>query len=125
MKCAKLRASRALCPTCLTCLRALIAYMPYVPSYLCFLHAFLFYLPHVPSFFYVPYVPLLFYVSSFFNCLHFIYIYANKIHTQIKENLFTFIKYFHFYKTRVIFCMIFFLFLKRKILITFNAKENS
>ena len=33
-------------------------------------------------------------------------------------------QYFHFYKTRVIFCM-FFSFLKRKVVITCNAEENT
>ena len=65
----KLRASCAFVPyvphvpTCLTCSRAIRAC---VHSCLCFLSAFLFYVPYVPSSFYVRsffYVP---YVSSFF-----------------------------------------------------------
>ena len=64
------------CPTCLcalhaymlTCSRALRALHDCVPSCL--------YLSYLPSFFYVPDVP------SYFTCLHFIDVYANKIHTN-------------------------------------------
>ena len=107
-----------------------------------------FYMLYVASCFYVPYVPYVLsfitrlkclhflYAFRFFTCLHFIYVYVKKTDTNkgaylllftfaIIEfsHLSTFIKYFRFCKTHVIFCMIF-PFLKRKILISFNAEEN-
>ena len=118
-------------PSCRTCLHFYVPYVhsffyvPYMPSFF----------TYVPSFFYVSYVPSFFtcltrllfyvsYVSSFFTCLYFIYVYADKTHTNeltydcslfsfaiIEINhLSMFIKCFHFCKTRVIFCMTFFLF---------------
>ena len=85
--------------SCLPCSRALRAI---VPSCLSFLHAFLFYVSYVLS------------LLTCLTCLHFIYKCAKKI-TQSNENLFTFIKYFHYYKTFVVFCTSF-SFSKRKIL---------
>ena len=91
---------RACVPSCLCFLRACLFYVPCVPS--CF------YLPYMPPVFYMPYVPsffncltcphfllalrafiilrtfisFVFYVFSFFTCLHFIYVCANKTHTN-------------------------------------------
>ena len=128
-ECAKLRTSRAYVRyvlTCLTCLRVFVPVLLTCLPFLLVLRTFFFYVLYVssffmyftsPHFFYASYVPLYFYVSfvpsfftyltclHFFTCLQFIYVYANKIHTQTNENLFTFIIYFHFYKTRVIFFM--------------------
>ena len=111
-------------PSCRTCLYI------YVPSFFTcltcthFLHAFVFYVRAViflrvlcAFIFYVSY-----YVPSFFTSLYFVYVYADKTHTNELTydcSLFSFtttefnhwsmfIKCFHFYKTRVIFCMTFF-----------------
>ena len=130
----KLRASRAFMPyvpSFLRALRALIflrtlhAFVFYVRAviFLRALRAFIFYVPYAPSFLRVLRV-FIFYVSSFFTCLYFIYVYADKTHTNeltydcslfsfaiIEFNhISMFIKCFHFCKTRVIFCMTFFLF---------------
>ena len=110
-------------------LSCLCAFASCMPSF--------FYVPYVPSYFCMPYVPYVLSFITCLKCLHFFYmpsffLYAfiflrayilfmcmlRKV-TQIKElllfifaiiefsHLSTFIKYFRFYKTRVIFCMIF------------------
>ena len=99
-----LRALRAftffMCLTCFTCLHFLLALLA-----------------------------LFFNVPLFLSCLTYIYFLRAYIlfmymlikFTQTDINLSMFIKYFHFYKTRVIFCMN--TFLKGEILITFNAED--
>ena len=122
-----------------------VFYMPYVPSgfnvrsellfflralrtfsFLRALRAFISYVPYVPSFFCVTSFFTCLTCLRFFTCLHFRRDYILLMYmliklTQINETTY---KYFHFYKTRVIFCMTFSFFLKRKILITFNAKRR-
>ena len=94
-------------PSCPTCLRACVSLCPcFLRAYLFLraLRAFIFYVPYGPSFFYVPCVPsfftclrvliflhalcaLIFLCALrafiFSTCLHFIYVHANKTHTNL------------------------------------------
>ena len=133
-------------PTCLTCSRSLRAYVTLCFCFLrafIFLHAlralraFIFYLPYVLSFFYVPDIP------SFFMCLHFLRAYISFIYVLVKLTQIN--KFTYDYSSLLLFnsaiyqrlssvftsiiiasCLAwFFLFMKRKILITLNAEEKT
>ena len=117
------------CLRCLRVSRGHVPYMPpfirtfasYVPYFLGAFRAFIFLRASRALILYVPYVPSLFTCLTclyFFACLHFfmflhviyvlIKLYSSMIFAIIEFSyLSTFIKYFHFYKTRFIFCMIF------------------
>ena len=71
---------------------------------LCASHALIFSRALLAFLFYVLCVLSLFCVPSFLRA-YILFMYL--VITQINEHLSTFIKYFHFYKTRVLFCMIF------------------
>ena len=127
------------CLMCLYFLRALRALIFLLAS-----HAFTIF--HAFIFFMCLTCLRLFRVFYFFTCLtcpyflhtlHFIYVFGNKTLRKLmnlptlfifaiieSSHLSMFIKYFNFYKTRVISC-IFFLLWKWKILITLNAEENN
>ena len=103
-------------PLCFTCLRALSAYVLFVLTCLTCLRAFA---SSVSSFFDVPYVPSFFYVLIF--SIFYVYICLSGSHKSMKNfpslsSIFTSIK---------LMLQEFFVFLKRKMLITFNAEENS
>ena len=135
LECAKLHTSRVFVPymsdvpnvhyvpTYFTCSRAFLVLLVCVPSCLCFVRA----------------VRLLFFTClTCLTCLHslralralfFLRAYILLMYmliklTQINENLSTFIKNFHLYKTRDKFCITFSC-SKQKILITFNVEENT
>ena len=83
----------------------------------------MFSVPYLPSFFYVPYILFMYKLINLTQINELTYDCSLFILPIIEFNhLSMFIKYFHFYKTRVIFCLIF-SFLKWKILIIFNAEE--
>lgn len=104
-------------PLCFTCLRALSAYVLFVLTCLTCLRAIA---SSVSSFFDVPYVP-----SFFFMCLSsvfFMYAYAYQTHTNQWK---TFPSLSSIFTSIKVVLQEFFVFLKRKMLITFNAEENS
>ena len=125
--------------TRLTCLCALRTHVPYVPSCLSFVSALpffyapyvpsFFYVHYVPSFFYVPYMPSFFYVPSFFYMFTFLFMHMLIIIKLTQINELTFDCTSLLLLNSVIYhsCHIlyFFFFLKRKILITFNAEEST
>ena len=124
-------------PTCLTCLHA------HVPAWLTCLHFFtcltcLYFFTCLKCLHFLRTLrTFIFLRVLIFLCAYIYLMYMLIKLTQINEliylwliifviiefsHLSTFMKYFHFCKTRVIFCMSFF---KRKTLITFNAEGNT
>ena len=112
------------CPTYLMWSRALRAYLLYVLTCLMCLRAFVFFRCLMCPYFFTCLTCL-----HYFACLYFLRTYIFLMYmliklTQINKHLSTFIKYFQFCNTHVLFWMNF-SFLKRKILIIFNAKANT
>ena len=105
-------------------MKNVLNYVPRVPSCLYFVRTFIFVCALRVFIVCVPYENFFFFFCltcpSFF---HILFMYMLIILTQINEHLSNVYEVFHFYKTRVIFCMIFSFFEKKKILIT--AEEST
>ena len=104
-------------PLCFTCLRALSAYVLFVLTCLTCLRAIA---SSVSSFFDVPYVP-----SFFFYVLIFSIFYVCICLSDSYKSMKTFPSLSSIFTSIKVVLQEFFVFLKRKMLITFNAEENS